>query len=181
MTYAQPVSIPHWLLCGHDVIQTKWILQEQAGGAGFTSLLSRSETVLVLPLDIAIHLFPVKGSAVQPCCLRWRHLGHLDKRWSGQGAVSHQLNWLLCKAVSWLLVDISNSSTLLCSLQNTYCNTTSCLVPHPVISSICLSPCHPLFFQSSVHGGFTFPICSARKQDWVCCVFTHRLASPAAG
>lgn len=39
-----------------------------------------------------------------------------------------------------LLVHISNSSTLLCFLRATYCSTSSCPLPHPVISSLCLSP-----------------------------------------
>lgn len=60
MTDVLPLSISHWLLCGHDVIQTKWSLQEQAGGTGFTSPLSRSVAELVLPLDIAACLlFPL--------------------------------------------------------------------------------------------------------------------------
>lgn len=64
---------------------------------------------------------------------------------------------------SLLLVHISNSSTLQCLLGIIYCNTSSCSVPHPVISSICLSPCYPPFFQSSIHEGVTIPHLSCQK------------------
>lgn len=62
---------------------------------------------------------------------------------------------------SLLLVHISNSSTLLCLLGTTYCNTSSCPVPHPVISSICLSSCHLPFFNllstEALHSLFILP------------------------
>lgn len=52
-----PVSIPHWLLCSHDVIWLRGIsLQKRADYAGWT-LLPRNVAEQVLPLVTAIRLF----------------------------------------------------------------------------------------------------------------------------
>lgn len=72
--------------------------------------------------------------------------------------------------MSSLLVHISNYSKLACLLGNSYCSISSCPWLHPVVSSICLSPCHPPFLHPLlVHRQLQIPSLSCQKQVWVCC------------
>lgn len=108
-------------------------LQKQADGAGFTSWLPSNVAELVLPLAIAIHLFPSPWKDWQSSPAQLPQMltpgtqrGQGDVVCCEQSGFSGTDGSAGLSLRSLLLVHVSSSSKLACLLGNSRCNTSSC-------------------------------------------------------
>lgn len=153
-------------------------LQEQAEGAGSTSLFPSSAVELVLPLAMAIHLFSSLSKKGQPSPAVSG--GGTSDTLTGQcGMVGCEQSGLRRRGWSaglplWslVLVDISNSSKLVHLLGSPHHNTSSpCPSSHFLHLPLAMSP------QAASCAPFVVPESRSGAGQPLTC----RLASPAAG